>query len=310
MGDYAPRIDRPIRAIHLSDTHFLERGLEAEGGGAYDTSLAFEHVLDHLGDHSEFDFVAVTGDVADHGRPAQYELAAAAFRRLHVDVMVCPGNHDADDALRRHLDGGDIAMPRVLELGQWAFLFVDSNAGLMVPDETGRLVDPPGDVRLHNDGVLDDREAAWIRDACAATTADHVFIWVHHPPSHDLPALSRNVPYTEQWLALLADLPSVRGLGGGHTHVPAEYELAGRPVIVAPSFKNNFDLEAATWLPPGYRTYEFAPDGSVSSEIHLVDHHHEHWPQRRMGRTIQALFDGALTYADLAALAARRSEGT
>jgi hypothetical protein len=199
-------------------------------------------------------------------------------------------------------------VPRVVELGDWAFLFVDSNAGVMVPDESGRLVDPPGGVRLHNEGVLADAEAAWVRDACLGTSADHVFVWVHHPPSHELPALSRNTPYTEAWAALLTDLPMVRGLGGGHTHVPAEYELAGRPVIVAPSFKNNFDLEAATWLPPGYRTYSFAPDGSITSQVHLVDHHDEHWPQRRMGRAVQALFAGELTYAELAEIASRSGD--
>ena len=41
-------MERPIRVIQLSDTHFLEAGLEAEGGGAYNTSLAFDHVLDHI----------------------------------------------------------------------------------------------------------------------------------------------------------------------------------------------------------------------------------------------------------------------
>lgn len=268
--------------------------------------MAFEHVLEHLGDHAHYDYVAVTGDIADHGRPAQYELAAAAFRRFAIDVHVCPGNHDFDTPLRMHLAGSNITAPRVVELGAWAFLFVDSNAGVMEPDDSGRLVDPPGDERLHNEGVLADAEAEWVREACAQTAADHVFIWVHHPPSHDLPALSRNVAYTEAWTSLLADLPAVRGLGGGHTHVPAEYDLDGRPVIVAPSFKNNFDLEAASWLPPGYRTYEFAPDGAITSEIHLVDHHDLHWPRRPMGRAIQALFAGELTFADLAAIAARR----
>ncbi len=137
--------------------------------------------------------------------------------------------------------------------------------------------------------------------------ADHVFIWVHHPPSLDVPALARNVPYTESWTALLQELPMVRGLGGGHTHVPAQYELEGRPVIVAPSFKNNFDLDAAAWLPPGYRSYAFAPDGSVTSDVHLLDHHDEHWPARPMGRAVQALFSGELTFAELAEIAARRT---
>lgn len=271
--------------------------------------MAFEHVLEHLGDHRHFDFVAVTGDVADHGRPAQYEIAAAAFGRLQTEVKVCPGNHDFDEPMRTHLDGPNVATARVVELGNWAFLFVDSNAGVMVADGAGRLVDPPGETRLHNEGSLADAEAEWVRDTCARVPADHVFIWVHHPPSHDVPALARNAAYTDAWGALLRDLPTVRGLGGGHTHVPARYELDDRPVIVAPSFKNNFDLEAATWLPPGYRTYAFAPDGGITSEVHLVDHHDDHWPRRRMGSTIQALFAGEITFADLREAAARRRDG-
>lgn len=303
-------MDRAIRVIQLSDTHFLEAGLQAEGGGAYNTSLAFDHVLDHIGDHDHFDYVAVTGDVADHGRAEQYEIAGAAFSRFDIDVKICPGNHDFDEPLRDGLGHSNLSTPRVLELGAWAFLFADSSAGVMIPDDDGNLVDPPGEDRLHNDGVLADREAEWLRDACASTDADHVFIWLHHPPTADVPALSRNEAYAAAWAELLPDLANVRGLGGGHTHVPAQYEVQGLPVIVAPSFKNNFDLEAKSWLPPGYRTYEFAPDGSVSSELHLVDHHDDHWPARPMGRAIQALFAGELTYADLAEIAARRATGT
>ncbi len=259
----------------------------------------------HIGDHDHIDYVVVTGDVADHGRPEQYEIAAEALSRFSVDVKICPGNHDFDQPLRTGLNDSNLSTPRVLELGSWAFLFADSNAGAMVPGDDGELVDPPGEDRLHNDGVLGHAEAEWIRDACATTDAEHVFIWLHHPPSADVPALSRNLPYAEAWTELLEDLPTVRGLGGGHTHVPASYETAGKPVIVAPSLKNNFDLDAMTWLPPGYRTYEFGQDGSISSDVHLVDHD-DLWPRRPMGRAIRSLFSGELTYAELAEIVARR----
>lgn len=246
----------------------------------------------------------VTGDVADHGRPEQYELAAAALRRFEVDVKVCPGNHDFDEPIRRGLEHANISIPRIVELGSWAFLFADSNSGAMVSDHEGRLVDPPGDTRLHLDGALGEAETAWIRDACAATEAEHVFVWLHHPPAVDVPMM-RNDAYTQVWTALLGDLPMVRGIGGGHTHIPAQYELLGRPVIVGPSFKNNFDLDAGTWLPPGYRTYEFRPDGSIASDVHLLDDD-ELWPRRPLGRAIRSLFAGEITFAELAEIVARR----
>ena len=57
-----------VRILQLSDTHFLDDGIEAEGGGAYNTSEAFDAVFDHVGNHDHLDMVVVTGDVADHGK--------------------------------------------------------------------------------------------------------------------------------------------------------------------------------------------------------------------------------------------------
>ncbi len=293
-----------IRVCQLSDTHFLEPGAEPEGGHAYDTSAAFESVLEHLGDHDHLDMVVVTGDVADHGRPQQYDLAVDAFGRFSVPVNVCPGNHDFDRPFRAAMTDGQVQAPRLIEAGPWAFLFVDSSSGDMVLDGHKNLVDPPGETRLHSNGRLGPQEIDWIRNTCISVDADHVFIWLHHPPGVDVPMMVNRI-YTEQWEELLADLPRVRGLGAGHTHIPDRYDLAGRSIVVAPSFKNNFDLVANTWLPPGYRTYEFAPDGSVTSEVHLLDD--ERWPRRPLGRALRSLFMGEISYEQLAEIVARRA---
>ncbi len=294
----------PIRIAQLSDTHFLGADSEPEGGGAYDTSAAFDAVVEHLGDHSHLDLIAVTGDVADHGQVEEYRIAASAFSRLQVPVNVCPGNHDFDAAFSSSIGRPGISTTKVIEIGNWAFLFVDSVAGVMEPGSNGLPVDPPGGVRLHNNGCLGEREAAWVRSMCEATTAEHVFVWLHHPPDIPLP-LSHDADYAVEWHSLLADLPQIRGLAGGHSHVPDDYELLGRPVFVAPALKNNFSLGDGTWLPPGYRTYEFAADGSITSEVQLVDD--ERWPRRPLGRAIRSLLMGEITYEQLAEIAARRS---
>ncbi len=297
-------MSEPIRIAQLSDTHFLEAGLEPEGGHGYDTDAAFDAVLGHLGDHSHLDLVTVTGDVADHGRAAQYRKAATAFSRLQAPVNVCPGNHDFDAAFSVGIGRPGVSTSKVIELDNWTFLFVDSNSGVMQPDEHGLHVDPPGGDRIHTNGALGAREASWVRRMCAATAAEHVFIWLHHPPDVPVP-LSHDDAYAAEWRALLVDLPMVRGLGGGHTHIPAEYELLGRPVFVAPSLKNNFSLDDQTWLPPGYRTYEFMPDGTITSDVQLVDD--DRWPRRPFGRALRSLFMGELTYAELAEITARRA---
>ena len=295
-----------IRVLQLSDTHFLAEGAEAEGGFAYDTSEAFDAVFEHCGANAGgADMVVVTGDIADHGEPDEYRLAASAFARFEVPVNVCPGNHDFDAPFTVGVARPGVSTSRVVEAGPWAFVFVDSNAGGMIVDETGRTIDPSDGSRLHRNGTLGMREAAWIRDVCARTAAQHVFVWVHHPPAPRL-QLSFDADYAAEWAATMAGLPKLRGIGGGHTHVPDVYDFHDVPVFVAPSLKHCFDLDAQTWLPPGYRTYEFGADGSVTSDLHLIDD--DRWPRRPLGRALISLFRGELTYDDLAEIAARRAQ--
>jgi 3',5'-cyclic AMP phosphodiesterase CpdA len=293
-----------VRVVQLSDTHFLEPGLPPEGNHGYDISEAFDAVLDHLAEHAEPDLVVVTGDVADHGRPEQYDIAAAALARLPAPVYVCPGNHDRDATFRSGFARADLHTPRVTHHGPWAFVYADSNAGTMSPDDSGRLVDPPGEERLHRNGSLGEAEAAWLRAAAAGHDADHVFVWVHHPPDADVP-MAHDAAYTAEWDSVTAACPKIRGFGAGHTHIPSTYTFSGRSVFVAPSLKNNFDLDADTWLPPGYRTFEFHPDGTVQSELHLIED--ERWPRRPFGRALRSLFMGELSFNELAEIIARRS---
>ena len=155
-----------ISILQLSDTHFLDDGAESEGGGAYNTSEAFDAVFDHIGDHEHLDMVVVTGDVADHGKAGEYRKAADAFSRFRVPVNVCPGNHDFDAAFIAGIARIGVSTSRVIEVGTWAFLFVDSSAGKMLQQENGLHIDPPGETRLHSNGALGAREAAWIDQMC------------------------------------------------------------------------------------------------------------------------------------------------
>lgn len=296
-GDMA----EPLRVAQLSDTHFIEVGGEPEGLGAYDTALAFERVFADM--DQDIDHLVVTGDVADHGRAEQYDVAAKAFGRFDVDVMVCAGNHDFEVPFRDRLVGSNIAIPPVVEREGWAFLFVDSASGEMIPG-AGGPEDPPHPQRLHSNGSLSASEVDRIRTAARDTEADHLFVWLHHPPAPDENYMA-NAAYNAQWRELLADIPTIRGLGAGHLHLPVDWDFSGRPVFVGPSLKNNFSLEDDTWLPPGYRTYAFHADGTVESQLHLVDDE-SLWPRQPLGRALRSLFSGELTFDELYEIVARR----
>jgi 3',5'-cyclic AMP phosphodiesterase CpdA len=293
-----------VRIMQLSDTHFLEDGVAPEGGVAYDTGEAFDAVFNHIGDHGDLDMVVVTGDVADHGRAVEYRKAADAFSRFEVPVNVCPGNHDVDAVFSSGMARPRVSTSRVVEVDAWAFLFVDSSAGTMLDHESGLRVDSPGETRLHTQGTLGQREAAWVNQMCETTNAEHVFVWVHHPPEPPL-RMCRDDAYAAEWHGILSTHSKIRGFGAGHTHIPDDYEIMGRPVFVSPSLKNNFSLDPQTWLPPGYRTYEFMDDGSVTSEVQLVDD--ERWPRHPFGRLLGSLFRGEITFSEMDEIIARRN---
>ncbi|MET9781648.1 metallophosphoesterase [Nocardiopsis alba] len=83
---------------HISDLHL---------DGTEETTRRATRTVDHLRSlHRSPDLLVVSGDIADHGAPEEYEQAAALLD-LPFPVLVCPGNHDDRAALRSGLLGQD-----------------------------------------------------------------------------------------------------------------------------------------------------------------------------------------------------------
>ncbi|MFD2121792.1 metallophosphoesterase [Streptomyces cirratus] len=81
---------------HLSDVHF-------DGGArATDRARAVMEYLDGL--PYDLDAVLVSGDIADHGAPEEYDEGRKVLRSRHP-LVICPGNHDERLAFRKGLLG-------------------------------------------------------------------------------------------------------------------------------------------------------------------------------------------------------------
>jgi 3',5'-cyclic AMP phosphodiesterase CpdA len=93
--------------IQLSDPHIVAPGELLYG--RVDTaeflarSVAEINRLDPLPD-----VAVVTGDLVDHGDPAEYEHLRTLMAPLAMPVFVIPGNHDAREPLRAAFAGTDI----------------------------------------------------------------------------------------------------------------------------------------------------------------------------------------------------------
>jgi predicted MPP superfamily phosphohydrolase len=90
-----------ITWLHISDLHF-------RGGDSYDADVVLRALLQDVAERIESDglrpdFIAVTGDLAFSGKPAEYEQAAGFFDQLLATtgldkqrLFVVPGNHDVE----------------------------------------------------------------------------------------------------------------------------------------------------------------------------------------------------------------------
>ncbi|MGH6656996.1 MAG: phosphodiesterase [Actinocrinis sp.] len=171
------------------------------------------------------DAVIVTGDIADHGAPEEYEHARAMISTLPYPVFTCPGNHDDRANYVKILLGerpqeGPVNRAHTTSGGGAIFALCDST----IPGEPG--------------GHLADETLEWLdRVLTDAPDGVPVFVCFHHPP------VVIHSPYLdgmrqtggERLAALLARHDNVAAVIAGHAHTPSATVFAGLPMVIGPS---------------------------------------------------------------------------
>jgi 3',5'-cyclic AMP phosphodiesterase CpdA len=169
------------------------------------------------------DAVVITGDIADHGAPEEYEQARALIATLPYPVFTCPGNHDERGAYAEVLLGQaqqEGPVNRVHSAGGAVFALCDST----VPGEPG--------------GYLADETLEWLdRVLAGAPDGAPVFVGFHHPPTPVHAPYLDGMRQTggERLAEVLGRHDNVVAILAGHAHTPAATTFAGLPLLIAPS---------------------------------------------------------------------------
>jgi 3',5'-cyclic-AMP phosphodiesterase len=237
---------------HLTDTHFGDRP------GVIDRNRRVVEAVAAL----DPDVVLVTGDVADHGAPAEYAEARDVLGDLAAPVLWCTGNHDVREALEESIFGAASSEPLdvVFEIGGFRFLLLDS----LVPAQDGRRIDH---------GELADASLEWL-DAQLAASSLPSFVALHHPP------LDLGIDWideirlrdSERLEAVVAAHPQVIATLVGHAHTAAATTFAGRPLLVGGGISSTVPLpaegRAKVWqdAPPSYAVH------LVTEHLRLITH--------------------------------------
>ncbi|HEY2192106.1 MAG TPA: metallophosphoesterase [Actinomycetospora sp.] len=200
---------------HLSDLHLDTSRRSGERA---------ERVIDHVRALSPRpDLVLVTGDVADHGAPEEYDQAAALLAGL--DAHLVPGNHDRRPTMRAALGlRGDGPITRRIEVGRTVVVLADSHV--------------PG----HDHGKLAPESVALIEDAAAERRP--LVVALHHPPMAIGSGLIDPIRLLdpEPLLAPLRAHEAPRVVLCGHAHTALGADVGGVPVRIAPGVASTLRL--------------------------------------------------------------------
>ncbi|OLF18014.1 metallophosphoesterase [Actinophytocola xanthii] len=236
---------------HVSDLHF---GHDLDGDGGARATRRAHQVLDYLERlPGEVDVLLVTGDIADHGLPAEYFEAARLLGASRFPVLTCPGNHDERSAYRAVFPDGraDGPVNQVHRVAGATFAMCDSS----IP---GRA-----------DGLLDEETIGWLDEVLSAVPREEpAFVCFHHPPVRlEVPFVDDIRQFGEERLAeLLGRHQQVVAVLCGHAHTAAATTFAGRPLLVAPGVVSTIvpPLESDTIvdyrLPPGFAFHVLTDD--------------------------------------------------
>jgi Icc protein len=206
-----------------------------------------ERVMAYVNALTGVDAVLVSGDIADHGEPAEYAEARQLLKSPHR-VLTCPGNHDVRGPYESVLLGRPPSGGAVNEAHDVAGVLV----AMCDSSRPGRA-----------DGLLAEQTLAWLDGVLADRPA---LVCFHHPPATMHQPMIDEILLTDpDGLAAMLDRhPNVVAVLCGHAHTAAATTFAGRPCHVAPGVVSTLRLPAEH---AGDLDYELPP----AVALHVLD---------------------------------------
>jgi 3',5'-cyclic-AMP phosphodiesterase len=253
-----------VKLIHITDTHFVARGLKLYGlDPRVRLAAAIADINAH---HGDAEVVIVTGDLTHWGEPAAYESFRDCMSKLTIPYVTLVGNHDRRDACVEALK----AAPR----DEHGFVqgFTDASKGRLVFLDT-----------LEHDthaGHMCQKRLDWLARTLSRTPPDKpIFLFMHHPPfdvgidAMDRIALIERDQFEE---IVRPYLGRIRHLFHGHVHRPISGSWIGIPFSTLRGTNHQvwFDLDPAS---PHLASQEPPAYGIVIvSEKTVIVHAHDY----------------------------------
>lgn len=220
---------KPLRIIHLSDTHLCPDGRLLHG--FIDSWQRLDQVLEAAQAFGP-DAIVMTGDIADRGANI-HDLAARKLNMFQAEsgipVISIPGNHDPVESIGRkfnalRLSTGPRSANTVHEVMGLRIIGLDSG-GFQV-----------------SQGEIDQEQLTWLESLLEVPAPKGTLILLHHPPveasSKERAGRGLRDPMA---LAAITAGSDVRAILCGHYHQAATSQLLNTPVFMAPAVSYNMN---------------------------------------------------------------------
>ncbi|KAA0100866.1 phosphodiesterase [Mycolicibacterium sp. P1-18] len=215
----------------LSDPHVRPKGVLYHD--VVDSNAGLTDAVEHVRALTTTpDLVLVTGDLVDHGEPAEYHQVREILDGLPVPYLVIPGNHDDRENFRRAFADH----PYLPRTGPLHFC---------VDDHPVRIIGLDSTVPGHHHGHLDAAGLDWLATTLARDTTKPTLIMLHHPP------FVSGIPYLDEYryfsgaelAAVVERAPNVEIVVCGHVHRSMVRRWARTVVVTCPSTATQIDLQ-------------------------------------------------------------------
>jgi Icc protein len=218
------------------------------------------------------DIVVVTGDLADHGEPAEYERLRRLLAPLSMPAFVIPGNHDAPAPLRE-------------AFGAEGYLPAAGYLHYTIEDYPLRLVALDTLVPGQHGGRLCAERLDWLDTTLAARPDRPTMILMHHPP------FATGITYMDNYglenaaglAGIVARHPQVERILCGHLHRAIDRRFAGTVAGTAPSTAHQIRLNLVAdarisfiFEPPGYQLHYWGEEAGLVTHTAVIGD----WPHR------------------------------
>jgi Icc protein len=198
--------------------------------------------------------VLATGDLADHGAPAEYRRLRELLAPLAAPVYLIPGNHDDRAAMKAafgdhgYLPGDGAKMHYAVDVHGLRLIALDT----VVPGEDG--------------GTLDAAQLEWLDATLSAAQGTPAVVFMHHPPivtgMRCMDEIALDAASAAQLGAVIGRHRQVERIVCGHVHRAVEARWHGTLVSICPStaFQARLDLrgrgfEPSAGEPPAYQSH-------------------------------------------------------